>query len=168
MAVSMYLVLMLLILLGGKRSISEMGVFDYMITLALASILTKTVLDDAITLFDGLFTAVILISLQYCISRASVRYKAIARFFEPRATLVFYEGKFLNSALRHQRVTRMEIYEAMRKHSFASVERVQAVVLETNGSLSVIPRLEDEQQYKHSTCQDVEGWAQQVPAYVDS
>lgn len=160
-AVCTYLGLMILIRLGGKRSISQMSMFDYVVTLALASILAKTILEDTIPLSDGLFSGGVLILLQYCVTWVSVRYKSVARFFEPQPTLVYYREHFMDEVMRQQRVTHREIYEAMRRHSFASLEQVQAVVLETNGSLSVIPNLNNDEQSVGSTCEGVEGWVKE-------
>lgn len=77
--------------------------------------------------------------LQYLITWLSVRSKTISRMVKAEPSLLFYRGAFLPDAMRAERVVEAEIYAVLRAAGVAHTDGVEAVVLETDGSFTVIP-----------------------------
>ncbi len=85
---------------------------------------------------------VVLIALQFMIAWLSVRIRAVDRLVKSEPTLLLYRGAFLPRALRRERVTEGEVRAAVRGHGIASLAAVEAVVLETDGSFSVVASMD--------------------------
>lgn len=133
-----YLGLVVLLRVSGKRTLSKMNAFDFVITIALGSTFATSLLSSEVSLVAALTAFAVLISLQYVVSFVSVRWPAFEGLVKAQPTLVYHDGRFLEDALRRARVTKAEVHAAIREHGRASLERVRAVVLETDSSISVI------------------------------
>ncbi|MBD0328014.1 MAG: DUF421 domain-containing protein [Pyrinomonadaceae bacterium] len=83
---------------------------------------------------------VLLIFLQFTVTWLSVRSSSFQSFIKNEPRLLFYEGNFLQDATRAERVSREEVEAAVRQQGLASLEKVGAAVLETDGTVTVVPR----------------------------
>jgi uncharacterized membrane protein YcaP (DUF421 family) len=135
-----YAALILMLRASGKRTLSKMNAFDFVVTVALGSTLAAVLLDATVPLAEGVLALALLVWLQYAITWASVRFPRFQHLIKAEPTLLVHEGCYLDAALRRQRVTREEILAALRQSGKTDVAEVLSVVLETDGSLTVIPR----------------------------
>lgn len=135
-----YGALILLLRVSGKRTLSKMNAFDFVVTVALGSILATTLLSNDTPLAQGVLALVVLISLQFLITWLSVRSKAVGRLVKSEPKLLFHRGQFLWGAMKLERVNEGEIIQAMRSQGVSQISQVEAVVLETDGSLSVVQK----------------------------
>jgi uncharacterized membrane protein YcaP (DUF421 family) len=133
-----YFALLLSLRTSGKRTLSQLNAFDLVVTVALGSTLATVLLSSEVSLSEGLVALFLLIALQYSIAWLSVRSSTIAEFVKAEPTLLLYQGNMLESAMRQERVTTSEVQAAVRAQGLASPDQAFAVVLETNGNLSVI------------------------------
>lgn len=133
-----YITLILIIRLAGKRVLSKMNAFDFIITIALGSMLATILLNKDVALAEGATALALLVGLQYLITWTSVRAPWVRKIVTGEPALLFYEGAFLESALRRERVTADEILASIREAGLSDLEQTTAVVLETDGSFSVI------------------------------
>jgi uncharacterized membrane protein YcaP (DUF421 family) len=133
-----YITLILIIRLAGKRVLSKMNAFDFIITIALGSMLATILLNKDVALAEGATALALLVGLQYLITWTSVRAPWVRKMVTGEPALLFYEGAFLESALRRERVTSAEILASIREAGLSDLEQTTAVVLETDGSFSVI------------------------------
>lgn len=138
-----YIAMILCLRISGKRTLSKWNAFDFIITIALGSTLATVLLSKDIDLAEGVLASALLIGLQFGITRLSVRYRGVERLVKAQPTLLFSEGRFIAAAMTSQRVTESEIRAAIRGAGVAAVEEIAAVVLETDGSFSVIKRAEN-------------------------
>jgi len=90
-------------------------------------------------LLAGLVGFATLIFLQFIITWLSVRIQFIHNLFKSQPALLFRNGRFLSKALARQRVTESEIRAAIREAGHLSLEDIAAVVLETDGTFSIMP-----------------------------
>ena len=134
-----YAGLVLLLRVTGKRTLSKMNAFDMVVTVALGSTLATTLLSKEVALAEGLTAFALLILLQYAITWSSVRWPLFQRIVKARPRLLAYDGETLDDALREERVSEEELAAAVRDAGLPSVEQAQAVVLETEGTLTVVP-----------------------------
>lgn len=133
-----YAALVFLLRISGKRTLSKMNAFDLIVTIALGYTLATVLLSKSVALVTGLFAFTLLVGLQYVITWLSVRSPAVHRFIKAEPALLLYRGRFLHEAMRRERVTEAEILAALRTQGVAAVNEVEAVVLETDSSFSVV------------------------------
>lgn len=135
-----YTALLLLVRISGKRTLSKMNAFDLIVTVALGSTLATVLLAKDIALAEGVLALALLIFLQFVITWLSVRSEKVSRLVKAEPRLLFHRGEFLWSAMRKERVNKGELLQAMRSQGISSPAEVEAVVLETDGSFSVLEK----------------------------
>ena len=102
--------------------------------------MATVLLSKDVALAEGALALGLLIFLQFLITWLSVRVSWVKRLVTGEPRLLLYEGELLLDALRKARVTRDEVRSAVRSSGLANLDAAQAVVLETDGSLSVVKR----------------------------
>ncbi len=133
-----YVALIVMLRASGKRTLSKMNAFDLIVTVALGSTLATLLLSRTVPLAEGVLALALLVYLQYAITWASVRSDRVRSWVKSEPTLLARKGEYLDEALRRQRVTRDEVQAALRESGRKDLSGVSAVVLETDGSLTVI------------------------------
>lgn len=139
-----YIVLIFFLRVSGKRTLSKLNAFDFVITVALGSTFGSFILSKDISLSEGLTGLAVLIWLQHMISWLTVRSDFIKGVIRGEPTLVYYNGEYLKDAMKRSRVVESEIEQSVRNEGHANLEDVGAVILETDGSFSIIGRSEKE------------------------
>lgn len=94
-----YITLVLMLRLSGKRTLSKMNAFDFVVTVALGSILASTLLSKDASLSQSATAFGILILLQFIVTWLSVRYKWVRKAVVGEPRLLLYQGKYLDRAL---------------------------------------------------------------------
>ncbi len=135
-----YFTLILLLRASGKRTLSKMNAFDLVVTVALGSTLASILLNKDVAWAEGTVAFALLIGLQFVITWSSVRWGWVRRTVTGEPALLLYRGERLPSAMRIARVTEDEVRAAVRSAGLATLEEAEAVVLETDGSFSVVRR----------------------------
>lgn len=138
-----YILLVVLLQIGGKHSLAKTNAYGLVVTVALGSVLASSVLTKDVSLADGVLSVALLLVLQYLLATIVGRWKWAGRLLTQRPALLLREGRLLTDALRRECVTEAEVLAAVRSNGLDSLERVGAVVLETDGSFSVVPTLGD-------------------------
>ena len=133
-----YAALVALLRISGKRTLSKMNVFDFVFVVALGSTLAMTVLSPDISLADGVVATAALIAIQILLSRLCVHSHAMDKIVNGQPTLVVHRGKFLLDAMHRERVTEEEIRAAVRNQGLLTLDEIDSVVLETDGTFSVV------------------------------
>lgn len=133
-----YGAMVFLLRVSGKRTLSKMNAFDFVITIALGSVLAATLTDSSLALSTGVAVMAFLILAQLVITALSVRIDWVERVVKADPSLVVLHGRLLEDAMRRHRVTESEISAAVRASGKATIGDVEAVVLETDGSFTVI------------------------------
>jgi uncharacterized membrane protein YcaP (DUF421 family) len=123
---------------SGKRTLSKMNAFDFVVTVALGSTLATVLLSKGVALAEGVAAFALLVGMQFVITWASVRSGAVSRLVKSEPKMLLYRGEFLRGAMRRERVNEGEVLAAVRSHGVAALGEVEAVVLETDGSISVV------------------------------
>lgn len=122
----------------GKRTLSKFSAFDFVVTIALGSTMATTILSKEVTVLQGLTALIFLTLLQFIITWISIRFPKTQSFFRASPTVVFYHGEFKRRAMLDTRITEREILQSMRKAGIGDFSKIVAVIMETNGELSVI------------------------------
>lgn len=138
MAILAYTALVLLLRISGKRTLAKMNVFDFVFVVALGSALATTILSPNITLTEGVLAVMTLIALQVVLSWVCVRSRSLDKLINGEPTLVFYRGEFLRERMQKERVTEEKLRAAIRNKGLGDLDSAKCVVLETDGTFSVI------------------------------
>lgn len=133
-----YVSLILMLRISGKRTLSQLKEFDFIVTVALGSTLATVLLSKDVTLAAGITALGLLILLQYVLAATSVRSKRFSKIISSEPTLVFYKGEFMHDALKKERVTESEVRSVLRSQQVSALNDVYAVVMEPNGQFSVV------------------------------
>lgn len=141
-----YVALIVVLRVSGKRTLSKMNAYDLIVTVALGSTLATILLSTEVALAEGLMAFVTLIGLQFAVAWLSVRSKTVRDLVKSTPQLLFYRGAFMDREMRRERVTRDEVYAAIRAHGSADLDSVEAVVIETDGSFTVLERAQSVRQ----------------------
>ncbi|WFE53210.1 YetF domain-containing protein [Micromonospora sp. WMMD1155] len=139
-AAFVYPALVMILRVSGKRTLSKLNAFDLVVTVALGSTLATILLSRDVSLIEGVLALALLVALQYVVALLAVRWPASQRLLKARPTMLLYDGHLRAQAMRQARVTDSEIRQAARSQGYGDLTGLAAVVLETDGSLSVIPR----------------------------
>ncbi|NJM98019.1 MAG: DUF421 domain-containing protein [Phormidesmis sp. RL_2_1] len=139
----------------GKRTLSKWNSFDFVVTIALGSILASTLLNQSTSFLQSMLAFGLLIGFQFIITWLSVRTGIIPALVKSEPTLLTFKGEMIDSALREERVTPGEILAAIRLSGYGCLSSIDAVVLETDGSFSVI---KDVNIHQATALKDVRGF----------
>lgn len=136
--VVIYFLLIIFINLYGKRSISNLSMHDYVVTIAMGSIVATTIISKDASILDGLVGILILLSLQFLVTFLSRNDSRFFRVMNSAPKVLFLEGEFIEKNMKSNRFTRDEIYSVIREQGQTTSDQIYAVVIESNGALSVI------------------------------
>lgn len=125
--------------LSGKRTLAKMNAFDLVVTVAIGSTLATILLSGDVALTEGLVALALLVLLQLSVTWLSIRSRTVRRLLKSEPSMLLRDGVMLHDAMRAQRVTDGEIRQAVRSQGIGDLSDVAAVVLETDGSFSVVP-----------------------------
>jgi uncharacterized membrane protein YcaP (DUF421 family) len=134
-----YAALVLFLRVSGKRTLAKMNAFDLVVTVALGSSLSSVIVSRNVPVVDGLVALALLIALQFAVAWTSVRIGSFEKAVKSAPSLLLFRGSLRQDELRRQRVSPEEIQAAVRGAGLADLSDAGAVVLETDGSFSVIP-----------------------------
>lgn len=133
-----YFALILMLRTSSNRTLSQMNAFDFTVSVAVGSVLATVILDANISLAEGLTAFLLLLGLQFVVSWLSMKFSSVNKLIKSEPHLLFYHGQFVDKALKKTRIQKDDIYQAARSEGLDSMDSVAAVVLEPNGSLSIV------------------------------
>lgn len=153
MAISIYAYLIVIMRLSGKRILFQYNMFDVIISVAYGSTIASILITGNIAFTEGAFVLGMLTLLQLFIAVMEQKSKRFGSILNPTPTFLYHNDEFCEKALKKERVLESEIRNAVRMQGIGSLEEVEAVVLEGNGQMSIIPKSETGSM---SALQDVE------------
>ncbi|MEX2570770.1 MAG: YetF domain-containing protein [Gemmatimonadota bacterium] len=149
-----YAALVVLLRFSGKRTLAKWNAFDLIVTVAFGSTLATALLSRDTSAVQVILAFAVLIALQFVISWTSVRIRGAEQLVKSQPALLVYRGSIQSDALRRERVTEVEVRAALRLHGVADTKMVDALILETDGSFSLIEKLPES---GSSALKDVKG-----------
>ena len=139
-ALLVYVGLLLLIRLSGKRTVGEFTPFDLVVVLLLAEAMQGAMTAGDTSLSGAMILAVTLIALNYAVGALSARSKLVDRLTEGESVTLVRDGKVLRDALLRNNVPKSDIEEAAREQGVASLRKVELATLEANGHITIVPK----------------------------
>lgn len=134
-----YLTLIVLLRISGKRTLAKLNAFDLVVTVAVGSTLATILLSSSVSFTQGAAALGLLAGLQMIAALLSSRRRWGRRVLTSPPTVLLRDGKLLPEVLSRQRLSDADIRQAVRGSGHGDLGAIGAVVLESDGSLSVIP-----------------------------
>lgn len=125
--------------LMGKRELAQMTVFDLVMILLIANAVQNAMTGPDFSVQGGLLAAAVLLIANRAVAWLRIHGGMWGRMIEGSPTVLVQEGRYLDPALRKEGLERTQVEMAMREHGIDDVARVRLAVLETDGSISIVP-----------------------------
>ncbi len=136
---AVYLALLVMLRIFGKREVGQFTLFDLVLILLVANAVQPAMTGTDSSLMGGLIIIVTLIGTNRLVSVARQRIPFVASLLESNPTVIASEGHWIDKAIAREDVTIEEAEMALREHGIADVSEVQMAVLESDGTISVVP-----------------------------
>ena len=124
----------------GKRELGQMTVFDLVVIILIANAVQNAMVGADVSVQGGLLAAAVLLVINRAVAALRIHSGVWGRLIEGTPTVLVQDGQFLEAALRKESLERRQVLTAMREHGIESIEQVRLAVLETDGSISIVPR----------------------------
>jgi uncharacterized membrane protein YcaP (DUF421 family) len=135
-----YLFLLILLRVSGKRQVGQLAPFDLVLLLVLSNAVQNSMNGGDNSLVGGLLSATVLVALNFTVGWLTFRSKRLAAVIEGRPQILIHNGKLFEDVMARAQLTHHELHAALRQAGCGCVEEVAAAVLENNGSISVVMR----------------------------
>jgi uncharacterized membrane protein YcaP (DUF421 family) len=132
-----YLAVLVLLRMGGKRQLGQMGATEFVALLLISNAVQNSMNGGDNSLVGGLLLAIVLIALSWLISVATFKSRAARRIFEGTPTLLVHKGALIEEHLTRERLTHGDLRSLLRKQGIDNLAEVKEAVLEADGTLSI-------------------------------
>lgn len=139
-AVVVYVVVLAIVRLSGKRTVGQFTPFDLLVVVLLGTAVQNSLIGEDTSLLGGLLLAATLVCLNWLTGLVTARSNAADRIIEGAPVLLVRDGEVFEKALHDQHVSRRELDEVLRLRGCGDIADVALATLETNGEISVIQR----------------------------
>ncbi len=135
----MYLGLLILLRLAGKRQLAQLSTLDLVVLLLLSNVVQNAIIGNETSLFGGLLGAAILVGGNYVLARLTFMSARLRWLIQGTSTLLYHDGKVEEANLRHELMTQKELVSALRREGF-ELEDTERVDLEPEGTFDPTPK----------------------------
>ena len=138
--VVVYLFLLALLRITGKRQVGQLAPFDLVLLLVLSNAVQNSMNGGDNSLVGGLISAATLVSLNFLVGLMTYRSKTLEALIEGRPQILVHNGKLYADVMAHAKLTHHELDSALRQAGCNCLEEVHSAILENNGSISVVAK----------------------------
>ena len=139
-ATAIYLLVMVLIRVSGKRAVGQFTPFDLILLILIGNAVQNGINGGDNSLAGAAIMATTLVALNYAVAFVTSRSRAAEKIIEGVPVVLARDGHLFAGVLKRELVSDDDFTEALRMNGVADVADVQLALLETNGSISVVPR----------------------------
>jgi len=138
-AAAMYLALMVLFKIAGRRSLAELTTFDFVLLMIIGEATQQALLGNDFSLTNSMLVIVTLIAIDVGLSLLKQRSQWVSQLIDGGPTIIVENGKVLHKRLRHARLVEADIMEAARSsQGIETLDQIKFAIIERNGKISVI------------------------------
>lgn len=135
-----YVVLLLIFRLSGKRTLSQTTTFDMVLLLIISETIQQALIDTDNSMTNGLILVLTLVGTSVVLSQIKQRSPAIERLMDGTPLIIMENGKAIHDRMDKERVDEEDILEAARKlQGLERLEQIKYAVLERNGEITIVP-----------------------------
>jgi len=144
--VIVYLVLVVLLRIFGKRELAQLNPFDLVVLLSLSNTVQNAIIGDDNSVTGGVIGAFGLLAINWLVVRVLFRSARLTRVLEGRAAVLVRDGRIDGRALERESLSREELLQVIHRQGFDDFDKVRTCQLEPNGTFTIEafdPSLED-------------------------
>ena len=134
----LYLLVILVMRIMGKREIGQLQPYELAITLIISELVTLPMEDNSIPLINGIIPVFTITIAQVALSYLTTKSQWLQDFISGKYTIVIENGKMIQKNMLKQKYNITELLEQLRMNGVVRLDDVQYAILETSGQLSVI------------------------------
>lgn len=139
--VVVYLLLLLIFRIAGKRSLSQVTTFDLVLTLIISESIQQALLDGDDSLTNAFLVVIALVGTDILLSHVKQRWPRVEHIIQGMPLVIFEGGKPIQDRLERERVDEQDILQAARQQEgLRSLADLDYAVLETSGDITVVPK----------------------------
>lgn len=135
--VVVYLFLITLLRITGKRQIGQLSPLDLVLLLILSNAVQNSMNAGDNSLIGGLISAATLVALNYLIEFATMKNRKLEQIVDGRPQVLIHEGQLFQDVIDKAKITRLEVESTMRQNGYFDIKDVKLAILENNGKVSV-------------------------------
>lgn len=140
-ALAVYLFLLVIFRIAGKRTMSQVTTFDLVLGLIISEALQQAMIDNDDSMTNAFVVVATLVGVNVLVSTLKQRSDFVERLVEGVPVVIFKDGKLLPQPMDKERVDEADILNAGREaHGLKSLDDVAYAVVERNGAVSVVPK----------------------------
>ncbi len=137
---ALYVTLLVMMRLSGKRSLGEVTAFDFVLLLIISEAVSNAIVGPDTSLTGATVAITTLLLVDIGVSMAARRWRTLATLLDEEPVVVAENGRVIEEHIRKERLDEQDIIEAARAQGLEGLTDVKQAVLERHGSISVIPR----------------------------
>jgi uncharacterized membrane protein YcaP (DUF421 family) len=138
--VAVYLFLVLILRIGGRRELGQLNAFDLVVLLTLANAVQNAIIGDDNSLIGGFIGGATLVLLNLGVIRYLYRHPTLDEKIEGEPVLLVKDGRVLRENLKREMITEKELLAVIHRQGVDRFEACAEVILETSGTISVLAR----------------------------
>lgn len=138
--VVVYVFLIVLLRITGKRQVGQLSPFDLVLLLVLSNAVQNSMNGGDNSLVGGLVSATTLVAVNYLVGFLTFKSKKMEALIEGRPMVLIHNGKLFEDVMAHAQLTHHELDSALRQAGCDCVAQVHCAILENNGSITVTAR----------------------------
>lgn len=146
---AVYIFLLALLRLAGKRELGQLNQFDLVVLLLLANTVQNAIIGPDNSLTGGLIGATTLIAINVIVNRFLYSHPRLDKVVEGESDCLIKDGKILYDNLKRETITIAELELAARKQGFQSLDDIDSAQLEVGGALTFIAKRPTEAEERH-------------------
>jgi uncharacterized membrane protein YcaP (DUF421 family) len=139
-SIIVYVFLVLILRIGGRRQLAQMNAFDLVVLLTLSNTVQNAIIGSDNSVTGGLIGATVLVLANVCVVRFLYGHEQLDRRIEGEPVWLVRDGHILEENLRRELITFDELLSAVHRQGVASIEECESVILETGGTITVLPK----------------------------
>ncbi|MFN8634685.1 MAG: DUF421 domain-containing protein [Chloroflexota bacterium] len=136
--IAVYVFLIVILRVGGRRELAQMNAFDLVVLLTLANAVQNAIIGDDNSLLGGMIGGATLVVLNLLVNWYLYRHPRLDRRIEGEPVMLVKDGRLLRKNLEHELITEEELLSVIHRQGVNDIESCAEVILETSGTISVL------------------------------
>lgn len=139
-ALSIYIILMIVFRLSGKRTLSEVTTFDFVLLLIIGEATQQALLGNDYSIMNASIVIITLLTIEIILSLVSNKSKSIDRWLNGAPLIIVENGKPMKDRMEKERIEESDVMEAARQlQGLERLDQIKYAVLEKSGGITIIP-----------------------------
>ena len=141
-AIIIYVLVIVSLRIMGKRQVGELKPHELVITILISAIAAVPLEDNSMPLANSIIPILLFVSLEIIVSAISLKSYRLRDLIQGKPAFIIRKGKLNQSVLSQMRFTADDLIDALRQRGYFNLDEIEDAVIETNGSISVLPKAE--------------------------